>query len=332
MTIHFTLQIQYQLFLKSCISIEKGNKMENFLLIALSIFLGYVIQHWNIFTKQAPIVLNQFVIYISLPAMVLLQIINLQFSIDILIPVVIAYATMFSCAVLVWLFSKIFSFSTEVTAALLLVAVWGNTSFLGIPLVEAYFGKEGLPYVIVYDQFGSFLSLSLFAGFIISYHSGASAITLKEVFRKIMKFPPFLALLVAFVFLFMKVEYPVAVKQTLEALSQTIVPLALVAVGLQLKLKLPRQEVTPLLLALFTKLVFSPVVALVIAGIFFGFFHESSQKLSVQVSIFEAGMAPMITAGALATVANIAVRLSSAIVGYGIVLSFLTTAILFSFL
>lgn len=42
----------------------------------------------------------------------------------------------------------------------------------------------------------------------------------------------------------------------------------------------------------------------------------------------EAGMAPMITEGAVASMAGLAPRLSSAIVGYGIILSFCYGAIL----
>jgi predicted permease len=42
----------------------------------------------------------------------------------------------------------------------------------------------------------------------------------------------------------------------------------------------------------------------------------------------EAGMAPMITAGAMASLAGLAPRLSAAIVGYGILVSFFTSAIL----
>ena len=47
------------------------------------------------------------------------------------------------------------------------------------------------------------------------------------------------------------------------------------------------------------------------------------------VSIMEAAMAPMITAGAIASMAGLAPRLSSAIVGSGILISFVTTGILF---
>ena len=53
--------------------------MENFVLILLAIVIGYVISRLNIFSKDAPTILNQFVIYISLPAMILLQVPKLVF-------------------------------------------------------------------------------------------------------------------------------------------------------------------------------------------------------------------------------------------------------------
>jgi len=43
-------------------------------------------------------------------------------------------------------------------------------------------------------------------------------------------------------------------------------------------------------------------------------------------------MKPMITAGAIASMVGLAPRLSSAIVGYGTLLSFFTTWILFKFI
>ena len=46
--------------------------MENFVLILLAIAIGYFINRLNIFSKDAPAILNQFAIYISLQAMIIL--------------------------------------------------------------------------------------------------------------------------------------------------------------------------------------------------------------------------------------------------------------------
>jgi len=112
----------------------------------------------------------------------------------------------------------------------------------------------------------------------------------------------------------------------LSTLANTIVPVALVAVGLQLQLKLPGHEIKPFGIALFIKLIISPMIAMFIVNI------AGWTNLAASVSVMEAGMAPMITAGAMVSLSGLAPRLSSAIVGYGILISFFSTAVLFKFI
>jgi malate permease and related proteins len=295
--------------------------MENFVLILLAITIGYGINRLNIFSKDAPAILNQFVIYISLPSMILLQIPKLTFSMDTLIPIIIAWLVMFISAILVLISSKIFSFSKEITGSLMLVAILTNSSFMGIPILNAYMGESALPYVLVYDQLGTFIALAIYGTFIASYYSSKSQITFKIITLKVLTFPPFISL-VAALFL-MGVEFNPIISKVLGSFSSTIVPMALVAVGLQLQFKLPREDIKPFSVALGIKLIIAPIIAIVLCKLF-GWDNQASI-----VSIMEAAMAPMITAGAIASMAGLAPRLSSAIVGYGILISFITTGILF---
>ncbi|MDD4329985.1 MAG: AEC family transporter [Aliarcobacter sp.] len=295
--------------------------MENFVLIILAIAIGYGINRLNIFSKDAPTILNQFVIYISLPAMILLQIPKLTFSMDTLIPIIVAWMVMFFSAILVLLVAKVFSFSKEITGSLMLVAILGNTSFMGIPIVNAYMGESAIPYVLVYDQLGTFIALAIYGTFIASYYSSKNQITFKIITLKVLTFPPFISL-VAALFL-MGVEFNPILSKVLASFSSTIVPMALVAVGLQLQFKLPKEDLKPFSIALVIKLIIAPIFAIIICKIF-----SWDNEVSV-VSIMESAMAPMITAGAIASMAGLAPRLSSAIVGYGILISFITTAILF---
>lgn len=295
--------------------------MENFVLILLAITIGYIINRLKIFPKEAPTILNQFVIYISLPAMILLQIPRLTFSLDTIIPIIIAWLVMTFSAILVLLLARVFSFSKEITGSLMLVAILGNSSFMGIPIINAYMGESALPYVLVYDQLGTFIALAIYGTFIASFYSNKSEISFKIITFKVLTFPPFISLVLA-LFL-MGVEFNPIILKVLSSFANTIVPIALVAVGLQLQLKLPRHEIKPFSVALVIKLLIAPIIAIFICKLF-GWNNQASI-----VSIMEAGMAPMITAGAIASMAGLAPRLSSAIVGYGIIISFLTTGILF---
>jgi predicted permease len=64
--------------------------MENFALIAIAILVGYILQKFNIFPKETSSILNKFIIYISLPAIIMLQVPKLNFSFNVLIPTIIA--------------------------------------------------------------------------------------------------------------------------------------------------------------------------------------------------------------------------------------------------
>ena len=298
--------------------------MDNFVLILLAIAIGYFINRLKIFPKDASTILNQFVIYISLPAMILLQIPKLNFSMDALIPIIISWSVMTLSVILVLLLCKFFSFSKEVTGSLLLVAILGNSSFMGIPILNAYMGESALPYVLVYDQLGTFIALATYGTFIASYYSNKSQITFKIITFKVLTFPPFISLVLALFLIGTK--FNPLISKVLTSFSNTIVPIALVAVGLQLQFKLPKEDIKPFSVALIVKLIIAPIIAIIICKIFM---WENQASI---VSIMEAGMAPMITAGAIASMAGLAPRLSSANVGYGILISFLTTAGLYGYI
>ena len=294
--------------------------MENVILILLALFLGYMLNRLGIMQRDGSIALNKFVLYVSYPAIVLLQTPKINFSLDLMIPAIIAWLVMTFSALLVLFLSKIFDFSKEVTGSLMLVAVLTNSSFLGIPLLDTYLPNEDfMPFLLVYDQLGTFLAFAIYGTFIVSIYTSKTKITFKLITFKVLTFPPFLCLIIA-LFL-VGVEFNPTITKVLEAFALTTVPVALVAAGLGLQLRLPREDIKPFTVGLTVKLIFAPLVAVIICKIF------GWNNLASTVSILEAAMAPMITAGAIAAMAGLAPRLSSAIVGYGILISFATTYI-----
>ncbi|CAA6803434.1 MAG: Malate permease [uncultured Sulfurovum sp.] len=295
--------------------------MINFILILVYVLIGYSIKNLSVVPANLAHYLNKFVIYLSLPAMILLQIPKLDFTSGALVPVAVSWSVMGLSALLVFFVSKYLAFSKEITGSLMLVAVLTNSSFLGIPVITAYFGDAALPYIVIYDQLGTFLALATYGTVIAAYYSAKSAVSLKIILYKIVVFPPFVTLVVA---MFLRdVTFLPVMNDIFTFLAATIVPFALVAVGLQMQFKLPKEEVKAFTFALLVKLIFAPVVALVMCTLF------GWEGLSAQVSIMEAGMSSMITAAAMASFVGLAPRLSNAIVGYGIVLSFMSTFILY---
>ena len=278
-----------------------------------------------VFPDETGNVLNLFVIYISLPALVLLKIPELVFSKNLLVPAFMPWVMLlFSCA-LILILSRLLKWARATTGCLLLLIPLGNTSFLGIPMVKAFFGDNAIPYALLYDQLGSFLALATYGSLILAlYGTGDSKPTLVNVVKKIISFPPFIALVLAFIL--KTFSYPPIAVSLLKILASTLVPLVMIAVGFQLTLRLNRKVTSQLCIGLSIKLIAAPMAALFLCKI------AGLEGEAVQVSIFEAGMPPMVSAGALAILANLSPALTAALVGIGIILSFATLPMLYQML
>ena len=97
-----------------------------------------------------------------------------------------------------------------------------------------------------------------------------------------------------------------------------MLPLVMLAVGLTLQLKLPRDELKPLAVGLLLRLLVMPAIAVPLS-LAFGMRGEM-----LQANVLESAMPTMITAAALAISHQLAPRLAAALVGYGILLSLVT--------
>lgn len=295
--------------------------MNNFFLIAFAFLLGFTLEKFKIFSEDMPLSLNRFVIYISLPALILTSIPKLTLSFEMFIPPFVAWIVMVASACIIFVISRFMHFPKQVEGSLMLVGVLTNSSFVGIPLITAYLGRKSLGYLMMYDQLGTAIALGTYGTIVVAYYGHTEKVSVVEIVKKVLFFPPFIALVIAFATIGR--HYPQAIEYTLHALASTVIPLALIAAGLQLKLFLPKHEIKPFVTAIGVKLLIAPVVAIIVCYLF------NWNNLASHVSILEAGMAPMITAGAIASIAGLAPRLSASIVGYGIVFSFATSAVFF---
>lgn len=275
--------------------------------------LGMSFQHIKRFPPNAAEALNAYVIYVALPALVLNEIAKLTLDIRAIQPVVIAWGVMVCSAVLTYFFSRILRWSRNLTGAMMLVIPLGNTGFVGIPLIEAHLGSSAIPYAILYDQFGTFLALNTFGIAIASIYSSESGTSRSSLWKNIVSFPPFVALLLSFAM--MPLGYPAWLQDILPRLASTLVPVVMVAVGLQWRLRLERNHIAPLLLALVITLVIQPLFAWSLVELF------ELKGLVAHVIILEAAMPSMISAGVLAISYNLAPKLARSIVGYSLMLS-----------
>ncbi len=289
--------------------------MSNLLVILVCLAIGLLLQKDRRLPDSFASSLNTYVIYVALPALVLFEIPHLTLDAHAFLPIIFAWVVMIASALFVWFFSKRAGWSRSVTGALMLTVPLGNTGFLGIPLIGALLGDEAIPYAILYDQFGTFIALNTFGSFIAAYYSG-SATSWKSLARVIASFPPFIALILALISL--PLQFPDWFSSVLQRISSTLVPVVMVAVGLQWRLKLERDIVSPLILGLVTTLFLAPLLVWMLLQLF------GISGLAAQVVVLEAAMPAMISAGVLAINYQLAPRLASSLVGYSLLLSLAT--------
>ena len=294
--------------------------MSNLILLFLCLFLGFFLRKTKLFPENGHLALNAFVINISLSALSLYYIPKITLSFEVIFPVAVAWLNIFLAIAFFAVLGRRFNWSKAVIGALIMCAGFGNTSFVGIPVIQSLFGENGLKTVMLVDQPGSFVALSTVGIVVANSYSGTKSPVL-EILKKIIRFPPFIAFSVAVIFNIFSIQIPTALDEVFSKLGATTVPLALVSVGSQLKWQQPGEYSRPLFWGLFFKLILFP------AFIFVLYFIILKQRgETVEIAFLEAAMAPMITAAIIASTHRLEPKLCNLMVGVGIPLSFLTLA------
>jgi malate permease and related proteins len=293
--------------------------MSNIVLLFLCLAAGVALRASGRVPDNAHLAINGFIINISLPALTLLQIHGIQLHPDLFFPILMPWLMFAGVATAVWLVSRRLHLAAATTGALILTAGLANTSFVGVPMIESFYGTRYMAIGLLIDQLGTYLVLSTLGIAIACLCSRGSA-SISEVARRVATFPPLIALVAAL--LLTPVAYPPIVSEILARLGGTLAPLALVSVGLQLRLGVLRGRCTPLACGLGVKLLLAPLVLALIYVKVLG-----ATGTVAHVTLFEAAMGPQIGGAIVATQYGLDPPLVTLMVGIGSVAAFLTLPI-----
>lgn len=287
-----------------------------FVLIFLLIGTGYLLAWRKIVPDSAADTLNLVALYVFLPASILLYTPKLTWAPELTGLAATPWLMVALGVATALLAQRVWKLDRGATACVMLGVTLGNTAFLGYSLIPALVGAHGLRYAVVFDQFGTFIALASFGLFVIAWYGGGDRPTALGIARRIIVFPPFIALM--FAITLMPAEPPAAIARALEILSAALMPCVVIAVGTQLRFRLPREHLAPLALIVGFKLIVMPALALLVAPLF----GMSGELLAV--AVYQAGMPTMITTGALLSLAGLAPQLAAAMVGYTTLLAIVT--------
>lgn len=269
--------------------------------------------------KDAHKGINAWIINIALPAVSFKYLPHVVFTPELLLPAL--------SPVIIWIGAWLYitwyaaankNLSKATQGGLKLTAGLSNTSFIGFPLIMAYFSESEIGIAVICDQI-TFALLSTIGIVVAIRCSQNQKLEAKTVLKKVLTFPPILGFVLALTLpRFIDLS---ALDPLFDKLASTVGPLALFSVGLQLKFGGWFSEIKHLSFALLYKLMLAPLLVS-LAAILFGM-----KGMIPKIAIFEAAMPTLLTAGIVADQYNLNPKLSNLVVGVGIVLAFLTTGI-----
>lgn len=295
--------------------------MTNFLLIGLCILAGLLVKRFTKLPPDAYKGVNAWIINLALPAVSFKYLPHVQWSKNLLLPALMPVIIWLSGWCYIRAYAHAAKLDKRTEAGLKITTGLSNTSFVGFPLILAYFNEQALGVAVICDQV-TFLLLST-AGIIVALNaSEGSSLSAGAVINKVLKFPPFIACITALIlprFINISMLDPL-----FDKLAGTVGPLALFSIGLQMKFEGWKGEIRHLSVSLLYKLVIAPLIICVIVVI------VGMKGVIADISIFEAAMPSFLTAGIVAAEYNLNPKLSSLVVGISIFLSFISTAAWYS--
>jgi predicted permease len=290
--------------------------MNNLLLLIVCFIVGMLLRRFKRMPDNAPATLNSFIIHVSLPALTLLYIHELHLSADMFLVAAMAWLVFGLSALFFWSVGRWLHLPRATVGVLMMMGGLGNTSFFGVPMVEAFYGQAGIATAIIVDQIGSFMVLSILGITVAGIYSSGKP-TATEIAKRIVLFPPFIALTIAL--LLIPFEYAGWFTMLLKRVSDTLAPIALLSVGMQLRMGHIAEHKRNLVLGLAFKLVLAPLAIYLLYVQLLGVHGHA-----IQVTLFEAAMPPMIAAAIVASEHDLDPPLANLMVAVGLILSFFT--------
>jgi predicted permease len=294
--------------------------VSNLLLLVVCLVVGMLLRQSTRTPANAHQALNAVILHVSLPAVTLRALHDFDFDSNPLWPVLMPWALFAVGAAAFWSLGRWLRLPRASVGALTLVGGLGNTSFVGLPMIESLHGRDGFGLGLLIDQLGSYLVLATVGVFVAAMYAGDAPSSGRAILRKIVTFPPLIALVVAVAL--RPLPFPAAVDAVLARLGDTLAPLALLSVGLQLRLGALRSQARLLSIGLGYKLVACPAIVFAVLWLL-----DADLNTTSRVSMIEAAMPPMIGAGIVAAEARLDAPLVSTMIGLGIPVGLLTATL-----
>lgn len=290
------------------------------IVVIVLLALGMALGRWRALPEHAAATLDTVVLGVSLPALILREVPKLRLDASALIPLGAVWLQFLLAILAVYAAARIWGWDRKTLGTLLIVVPLGNTSFFGLPAVEAVAGRAHLGPALVYDQLGSFIGLTTWASFVAARYGRHSGGGFRPALWRMLTFPPFLALVGAMILRAFELPQGIRISldEILNRLAETVVPMTMLAIGIRLKLPRTEGALAPLGFGLGVRLAALPAILFGIAAV------SGLRGTETEAAVLESAMPSMVTAGIVASGAGLDEELASGLIGIGILIALVT--------
>jgi len=209
------------------------NAVQSVLSIMIMIGIGYVLTHKQWFDAQTSSLFSRLIIYVTLPAMMLANLVNffdrdqfMMMGAGFFVPL----TAIFAAYGLAQLSSRVFRFPEEKKGVYSCLFALSNTIFVGLPVNVALFGEESIPYALIYYVANTLIFWTMGVYGIRRDVRETNGLTL-QMFRNVLT-PPLIAFFLSALLVVMAVPLPRVIMDTSSTVGRMTTPLSLFFVGI----------------------------------------------------------------------------------------------------
>jgi len=275
---------------------QTGVVINQIFILAVVVLIGAIAAKFKVFTSDSKDVLSKVIFNISLPLMLFTNFFRLEATPRLisnsLIILSLSGFMIFFLLLIGWISSGAFRLKGSEAAVFKVHSMFGNTIFLGFPLITALYGVEGLLYASMFQLVSTIIMWTV--GVIILSHGNGTP--WKKSLVKVLN-PNTIATLTGLIFFILSVRLPEIILKPMTELGSANTWLSMLYIGAMLAFSnvgslLKKKS---LYLISFNRLILAPALLISIFYLVASLARLAPEKLVTSVIILEASMPCMAT-------------------------------------
>ncbi|MCI6641180.1 MULTISPECIES: AEC family transporter [Campylobacter] len=285
---------------------------------------GYISKLIKVLKQKQSRSLFDFVVVFALPCLIFDKIYHLNFNFSLILLIFAGFISTSLAGIISVIIGRVFKFSKHTILSMFVLSAFGNTLFVGMPVVSNVFGEEFVGEVIMYDSLAGAIPISILVPLILAMNNGEKVTIVKNI-KTIIYFPPFIGLVLGLALKDFKI--PEFVFAPIRMFGDSATPVALFAIGLSLGFNAIKSSYKSTVIVLFMKMILAPAIFILILQCFGAAFDKSTL-----IAVLESSMPTATIVCVMVMKAKLDSNLAASSVAFGLVLSVITLPILLNIL